>query len=331
MIRNGEFDWFRLLRLRGVGSKALWGIYDYIVSEAISISDLLAKESIEIPKPFKKFTGNLNSLLVEQDYSKVQVEFDYLSSKRITVLHPHHDMFPEAVLKYGRDSDIPPVLFSRGYLPLTKTLSVAIVGSRNVEEKGLCFAQWLSSALAREGCNVVSGYARGVDFSAHMNALQAEGTTTIVLSLGILNFELKKDIRPLVTGSNTLAISQFPPREKWTGRNAMARNKLVCALSKALVVIASGQEYDDLGRMSGTFDAARSALAMGIPVFVVSPKFYASPPLGNTELIKLGCHELIPNRALDQIISKVDSSRLRRNSPDKQKNKSSQMALFSGS
>jgi DNA processing protein len=331
MTRNGEFDWFRLLRLKGIGSKALWGIYDYITSEAISISDLLSKENIEIPKPFKKFTGNLNSLLAEQDYDKVQEEFDYLLNKRITVLHPHHEMFPKAVLNYGRDADIPPIIFSRGYLPLTQTLSVAIVGSRNVEDKGLCFAQWLATELAKDGFNVVSGYAKGVDFSAHMSALQAEGTTTIVLSLGILNWELKKDIKPLVTGSNTLAISQFQPRERWTARNAMARNKLVCALSKALVVIASGQEYDDLGRMSGTFDAAKSALAMSIPVFVVSPRFYASPPIGNADLIKLGCYELMPNKALNQIISKVDSSRIRRNPPDRQKDESSQMALFGGS
>jgi DNA processing protein len=299
-----------------------------MAAESISISELLSKENIEIPKPFKKFVGNLNSLLAEQDYDKVQEEFDFLVSKRITVLHPNHEMFPEAVLNYGRKSDIPPLLFSRGYLPLTKALSVSIVGSRNVEDKGLCFAQWLASELAIDGFNVVSGYAKGIDFSAHMSALQAEGTTTIVLSLGILNFELKKDIKPLVKGSNTLAISQFQPRERWTARNAMARNKLVCALSKALIVIASGQEYDDLGRMSGTFDAAKSALAMNIPVFVVSPKFYASPPIGNYDLIELGCYELIPSKALDQIVSKVDSSRIRRNSSDRHKDKSSQMALF---
>ena len=85
----------------------------------------------------------------------------------------------------------------------------------------------------------------------------------------------------------------------------MARNKLVCALSDAAIVIASGQEVDSQGRMSGTFDAAKSAIAMNIPVFVLSPQCFAQPPAGNSDLIQLGCHEISSENCIQQILSEL--------------------------
>ncbi|MEX0272615.1 hypothetical protein AB3R30_26240 [Leptolyngbyaceae cyanobacterium UHCC 1019] len=72
--------------------------------------------------------------------------------------------------------------------------------------------------------------------------------------------------------------------------------------SDALVVIASGQEVDSQGRMSGTFDAAKSAIAMNIPVFVLSPQCFAQPPAGNSDLIQLGCHEISSENGIQQIL-----------------------------
>ena len=42
----------------------------------------------------------------------------------------------------------------------------------------------------------------------------------------------------------------------------MVRNKLICALSKAVVVIESGPKRDADGKMSGTFDTGKTALDM---------------------------------------------------------------------
>jgi predicted Rossmann fold nucleotide-binding protein DprA/Smf involved in DNA uptake len=87
---------------------------------------------------------------------------------------------------------------------------------------------------------------------------------------------------------NSLFVTQFAPYEKFSGQNAMVRNKLVCAMSKAIVVMASGPEKDSQGKMSGTFDAAKAALKMNIPVFVLSPEILKPIPQGNIDLIKIG-------------------------------------------
>ena len=89
----------------------------------------------------------------------------------------------------------------------------------------------------------------------------------------------------------------------------MTRNKLVCALSNVVVVIVSGPERDANGRNSGTFNAGMAALKMGIPVFVVSPDFFAATPPGNRELLKKGCLEWDPAAGAAPIISAINEKK----------------------
>lgn len=303
-LKNG-FDWFKLARVKGVGAKFLWDVYNFTKQESISLSALLVdsqRSSFDIPT---KLRMKLN-LSQEQDYEELCKAYENLENNRVKILHPESPDFPERLKQYGWKYGIPPLLYARGHTPLAKAKSISIVGSRNIEKEALLIASELAKELAREGFNVVSGYAKGVDSTAHLGALEAEGTTTIVLSLGILNFRAKKDFKPLFSRYNTLVLSQFNPTSKWLARNAMARNKLVCALSDAIIVIASGREIDDRGRMSGTFDAAKSAIAMNIPVFVLSPQCFTRTPQGNSDLIKLGCCEVLPKDCVKQIFSKLE-------------------------
>jgi predicted Rossmann fold nucleotide-binding protein DprA/Smf involved in DNA uptake len=91
---------------------------------------------------------------------------------------------------------------------------------------------------------------------------------------------------------------------------AMTRNKLVVALSGAVVVIVSGPERNANGRNSGTFNAGMSALKMGIPVFVAAPSFFADNPQGNLELIKKGCLEWDPASGSAPIIAALNDKKL---------------------
>lgn len=122
-----------------------------------------------------------------------------------------------------------------------------------------------------------------------------------MLSLGILNFEARKEFKPWFTATNTLVLSQFSPQAGWFARQAMARNELVCRLAQAVIVIASGPERDDRGRMSGTFAAAQCAFQLGLPVFVLSPQVLPQCPPGNADLLQLGALELFPDRAAAQV------------------------------
>jgi predicted Rossmann fold nucleotide-binding protein DprA/Smf involved in DNA uptake len=137
---------------------------------------------------------------------------------------------------------------------------------------------------------VVSGYAHGVDLSAHRAALEAGGTTTLVLAEGILHFRIKTDIKGLTSETNLLVVSEFLPRLPWSGRHAMARNHTICGLSNAMILVESGAE-------GGTFECGKAALEQKRPLFVVE---YAQPPQsaeGNAFFLERGASALRRSRA----------------------------------
>jgi predicted Rossmann fold nucleotide-binding protein DprA/Smf involved in DNA uptake len=134
---------------------------------------------------------------------------------------------------------------------------------------------------------------------AHRSALEANGATTLVLAEGILNFRLKSEIKSLVTSQNLIVLSEFSPRLPWSGRNAMTRNRTICGLAEAMVLVESGAE-------GGTFECGKTALELRRALFVVE---YAEPPVsaaGNAYFLTRGGRPLRRNRAgqpnLDDII-----------------------------
>ena len=205
--------------------------------------------------------------------------------------------------------------------------NVSIVGARNVSDKGIRIARKLAGDLASEGINVVSGYAKGVDSEAHLGALEAEGTTTLVLPNGINQLRQKSAFKKFNWDRDVLAVSQFDPDTKWIARNAMVRNKLVCALSKAVVVIESGPERDAQGKMSGTFNAAKTALSMGLPLFVLDPNCLDNAQEGNADLIALGGHSLNPADGAKEIVERI-FVKMEVSTPIPDQNSAEQTSLF---
>ena len=244
-----------------------------------------------------------NGKIRAEDSDKVSTEYEQLKTRGIEFIYPRHPDFPPHLL------EIAPMLFIKGQRKLLTSAGAAIVGSRNVSDPGIRVARELAAELANAGLNVVSGYAKGVDSEAHLGALAAEGTTTVVLPYGIKELRQKSAFREFDWQRNVLAVSQFNPDVKWLARNAMARNKLVCALSKAVIVIESGPEQDAQGKMSGTFNTAQTALSMNLPLFVLDPRCFENPPKGNQDLIKLGGKHFDPDDGAEAIVKRISAAK----------------------
>lgn len=302
---NRDYFWFRLFKTRGIGTKLLASIAKILETQQLD-PEMLPRNQNDLSAQFPGLAKILNGKIREEDREKVLEEYDQLKNLGVEIIYPGHSHFPPNLL------EISPVLFTKGQRKRLMLDSVAIVGSRNVSDKGISVTRKLAGDLARAGINVVSGYAKGVDSEAHLGALEAEGTTTIVLPYGIKELHQKKAFKQFNWKQDVLAVSQFDPSVKWLARNAMIRNKLVCALSKAVVVIESGPEKDEQGKMSGTFDAARTTLGMDLPLFVLDPSCLDNPPRGNADLIKLGGNCLDSVNGAEQIVecipTKTDES-----------------------
>lgn len=210
--------------------------------------------------------------------------------------------YPERLLKTLKE-DAPLLLFARGNLKLLAEKAVGFCGSRKASEKGLAVAGECSRELAKRHINVISGYAHGVDLAAHRAALEAGGVTTFVLAEGILHFKLKSDVKDLITKDNHVVVSECMPRLPWLARNAMQRNKTICGLSNAVVVIESGLK-------GGTFEAGKAALSLKRPLFVAEYAQPAESAEGNAYFLRLGARFLRKKNGaayLDELFQAVEN------------------------
>ena len=174
----------------------------------------------------------------------------------------------------------PVLLYGAGSARLLNRRGLAVVGSRNIDQRGVALTEFIGNACAESKLTVYSGGARGVDKTAMGAALLAGGSAA-----GLLADSLEKGIRAadarthIEEGQLALA-TPYSPHASFNVGMAMARNKLIYALSDFGLVIASDAEK------GGTWAGAEEVLKAGwVPVFVVEGP---NVPDGNRLLIKRG-------------------------------------------
>ena len=293
-----DYFWFRLFKTRGIGTKFLASVAKILAAENLKPEMLLLNPK-DLSEQFPKLAKILDGKIRAEDGEEVSTAYEQLKKQGIGIIYPGHPDFPPQLL------DISPILFVKGQQKRLRADSVTIVGARDVSDKGVRITRNLACKLVGQGINIVSGYVAGVDTEAHLAALEARGTTTVVLSDGIRHLRQKSAFKKFNWDRDVLAVSQFDPdttRQAWDG---VARNQLVCALSKAVVVIESGPERDAQGKMSGTFITAKATLDLNLPLFVVNPSCLDNPPRGNADLIALGGYSFDPVHGVETIMECV--------------------------
>lgn len=157
----------------------------------------------------------------------------------------------------------PQALWARGPLEIPPSRVIGIVGTRRATEYGRRMARDLAFDLAAAGWTIVSGAAIGIDSAAHRGALEAAGKTIAVLGCGIdhdypaRNRELRRAIAE--TG---LLLSEYPPDEPPLKYHFPERNRIIAALSRAVIVVQAGER-------SGALITAGMALELGREVLAV--------------------------------------------------------------
>ncbi|QEY25676.1 DNA-protecting protein DprA [Neisseria zalophi] len=192
----------------------------------------------------------------------------------------------------------PPLLFLRGCVELLQQPAIAIVGSRHATPQALRIAHDFGKAISKHDIPVVSGMASGIDTAAHQGALSENGGTIAVWGTGIDRIypQSNRDLAYQIAEKG-LIISEFPLGTRPLAGNFPRRNRLIAALSKAVLVVEAAPE-------SGSLITARLAGEMGREVMAV-PGSIDNPH-------SKGCHKLIKEGAklvecLDDILSECPS------------------------
>ncbi len=279
-----SFPILRLLETPGIGPAKVTAILDFARKENVNVTTLLENpkeiKGILSEKQIEEFSGNID---------RTSSIYEKLEKKGVNLITKTEANYPEK-LKTFLGKKAPPLLTLLGNATLLEKVSVGFCGSRKASEKGLITATDCADQLARQDINIISGYAAGVDMAAHRAALECGGTTVLVLCEGILNFNIKKDFKDIWDWERIAVVSEFLPGIPWTVRNAMQRNKTICALSRAMILIESGTK-------GGSIEAGRASLEMGVPLFAPVYEGMPDSAIGNQELLKKGARPLLKNRS----------------------------------
>jgi DNA processing protein len=196
-----------------------------------------------------------------------------------------------------RLADPPIGVFVRGRPLFPSPVRVAVVGSRRPTALGRDVAMDLGRGLASAGVEVVSGAAVGIDGAAHRSCLDAGGRTVAVLGSGIdvAYPAANRELLHRILGAGSI-VSEYPPGTPAEPFRFPARNRLIAALCRAVVVVEGG------GR-SGTRITADHALDLGIEVFAVPGP--VTSPLAETPLalIREGATLI---RGVDDVLHDLD-------------------------
>lgn len=172
------------------------------------------------------------------------------------------DSYPQVLIdRLGHRA--PPLLYLVGDPVLLQVDQLGIVGSRGVGEEAAAVTRHAAVAAVEAGLGVVSGAAKGVDRLAMGAALEAGGTAVGVLAESLVRMTRDPEVRRAVTDGRLCLCTPYKPTAPFSTANAMGRNKLIYALSKATLVVAAAAETG--GSWSGAVEAIRQATA---PVLV---------------------------------------------------------------
>jgi predicted Rossmann fold nucleotide-binding protein DprA/Smf involved in DNA uptake len=182
-------------------------------------------------------------------------------------------------LHLGRSA--PPLLWSVGDLRLLQNGGIAVVGSREIDEDAVRWAEQLTIGCVASGLTIISGGARGTDQVALASALLAGGSAVGVLPEGLGRPSVVSRYREAIVDGRLVLISPFYPDAGFNVGNAMARNKVIYGLADAAVIIRAD------AHKGGTWAGAEEELRRDnrIPLFV-----RAAEPVeeGNRALLAIG-------------------------------------------
>ncbi|MEG2544649.1 MAG: DNA-processing protein DprA [Longicatena sp.] len=189
--------------------------------------------------------------------------------------------YPE---KLRRLQYAPWILFYEGDLALASTQICGIVGSRLCSSFGIDTCIHVVNLLKKR-YTIVSGLAKGIDAIAHKTSLDMHTIAVIGCGLDTIypkeNAYLYQQIR-----EHHLLLSEYPNGSKPFAYHFPWRNRIIAALSDALVVI-------EAKKRSGTLLSVNEALELDIPVYCIPHDFKKVEGMGCNLLLSQGANILI--------------------------------------
>ena len=223
---------------------------------------------------------SLKARLADKSLKEASRVEEYCKQNNVRVLFWQDADYP-ASLRPLRDPPI--LLYCKGNLPdLSRRLCISVVGTRSMSEYGKRIAYKIGYELGAAGAVVVSGMALGNDGVAAAGTILAGGSTVAVLGCGLdVTYPREHSVLFEEILNHGAVLSEFAPGIPPEGKNFPIRNRIISALSGALLVVEAGEH-------SGALITARYAVLQGKPLFAVPGDITNSRSVGTNRLIAEG-------------------------------------------
>ncbi len=208
--------------------------------------------------------------------------------------------YPESLKEL---EDAPQKLYVIGDIGLLKSLCVSIIGSRKSTPYGEAAAEFCAEVAVDHKLTVVSGAAIGCDLAAGLKTLECGGRSIAVLGSGadvVYPSQARKFLERLKRGEG-LVISEQPWGHKPLRWTFPKRNRIIAALSRALIVVEAGFK-------SGTSSTAVAAFDLGREVYAVPGSIFAKSSQGCNQIISEGAGIIVDKLSLDVAFSQLYES-----------------------
>ena len=224
--------------------------------------------------------GLLRMLLTKRSADAAKQIARWCHRNSVKILTYDSNTYPACL----RELEEPPaVLYCRGTLPdLAERPAIGIVGTRRADAYGEQVAYKISFELAAAGAVIVSGMAEGIDGIATAAALAAGGVPIAVLGCGIdIAYPRHHTRLKGECAEYGAVITEYPPGTPPNGYHFPIRNRLISALSDAVLVVEAGER-------SGALITARYAVMQGRLLFAVPGDVTAARSQGSNRLLQAG-------------------------------------------
>ena len=209
-------------------------------------------------------------------------EWEKLIKENINVLTINDSKYPKLLKEIWNP---PAILYVKGELPPDDGFNLAVVGTRKISTYGRQITSVLTADLVKNGFNIVSGLALGVDALAHQTTVGLGGKTVAVLGGGIDNESIypagNRFLASEIIKTGGAVISEYPLGAIAMPGNFPLRNRIVSGLSLGTLVIEAAEE-------SGALITAHCALEQNREVFAVPGSIFNPTSAGPNKLIKMG-------------------------------------------
>lgn len=271
-----------LSQIKGVGFRRSHQIIQEFGSAESFITTCL-KHPNRIPSVIRENCTRSN---ITQALEHANRQLNYCEKNNVHVLAYFDKAYPYRLRRYD---DSPLVLYFRGNTDLNGSRMIGIVGTRKMTSYGKWMVENLVKDLRNYGVTTISGLAYGIDTQAHRVSVKYGIPSVGIMATGINQVypEQNKDLAVRMTQCGGV-LTEYGINVKAEAYHFPARNRIIAALSDALVVVESKAK-------GGAMITADLAFGYGKDVFAFPGKTTDTYSGGTNFLIKSQKAQLIEN------------------------------------